>query len=117
MTVLFSWSIQAVEKVLKIGTKYPMELQVDVLKECICAPDNETLYPSMNSSDWSHVSEQDCHSVSNQDKFHITLPVVKWCRCLAFFWEFPNSDYEFRANRSDLHSKKTYLFHRYTMGQ
>lgn len=64
------------EKVLKIGTKYPMELLVDEPKECMCVPGNETLYPSMNTSDWIHVPQEDCHSVSDKDKIHITLPVV-----------------------------------------
>lgn len=55
---------------------------MDEPKACMCVPDNETLYPSMNNSEWSHVSEEDCHTVSDTDMIHITFPVVSFADVL-----------------------------------
>lgn len=53
---------KAVEKVLKIGHKYPMEVNVDDVKACWCVPFNESEY-EMNSTDWHNVSAETCTEV------------------------------------------------------
>ncbi|KAK4328619.1 hypothetical protein Pmani_000990 [Petrolisthes manimaculis] len=64
--IAFIFIYKAVEKVLKIETKYPMATHVDLPKECVCVPGNDTtLYPNMNATDWGHVSQDQCKQVYN----------------------------------------------------
>lgn len=53
---------KAVEKVMKIGSKYPMETNVDMVKECMCVPLNET-EEVMNTTDWSNMTTETCTEV------------------------------------------------------
>ena len=54
--IAFIFIYKAVEKVLKIGTKYPMELHVDEFKPCYCEPGEE-----WNSTLTSgNITEEDC---------------------------------------------------------
>lgn len=54
---------QAVEKVLKIGKKYPMLTKVDEIKSCYCVPLNDS-EEVMNSRNWDNVTEEECNFVS-----------------------------------------------------
>ncbi|KAK8747359.1 hypothetical protein OTU49_016774 [Cherax quadricarinatus] len=62
--IAFIFIYKAVEKVLKIGEKYPMETSVDAYKFCECVPLNET-EDVMNSTDWSNISKEECMRVYN----------------------------------------------------
>ncbi|XP_069189487.1 electroneutral sodium bicarbonate exchanger 1 isoform X15 [Procambarus clarkii] len=62
--IAFIFIYKAVEKVMKIGDKYPMETSVDTLKYCECVPLNET-QEVMNSTDWSSIGEEDCMKMYN----------------------------------------------------
>nr|AJO70012.1 sodium bicarbonate cotransporter isoform NBC3 [Cherax destructor]AJO70015.1 sodium bicarbonate cotransporter isoform NBC6 [Cherax destructor] len=62
--IAFIFIYKAVEKVLKIGEKYPMETSVDAYKFCECVPHNET-EDVMNSTDWSNISKEECMRVYN----------------------------------------------------
>lgn len=66
--IAFIFIFKAVQKVLKIGTKYPMETHVDAIHNCTCIPflspgdDMDASYSHVN---WSTVDEHDCHAVYN----------------------------------------------------
>ncbi|XP_071539830.1 sodium-driven chloride bicarbonate exchanger isoform X19 [Panulirus ornatus] len=62
--IAFIFIYKAVEKVVKIGKKYPMETQVDLPKYCECMPFNET-EEVMNSTDWRNITKDDCEMVYN----------------------------------------------------
>ncbi|XP_069189422.1 electroneutral sodium bicarbonate exchanger 1-like isoform X3 [Procambarus clarkii] len=62
--IAFIFIYKAVEKVMKIGDKYPMETSVDTLKYCECVPLNET-QEVMNSTDWISIGEEDCMKMYN----------------------------------------------------
>lgn len=62
--IAFIFIYKAVEKVLKIGHKYPMEYNVDDIKHCTCIPLNET-EEVMNSTDWSNMTTETCTSMYN----------------------------------------------------
>lgn len=47
---------------MKIGSKYPMETNVDMVKECMCVPLNET-EEVMNTTDWSNMTTETCTEV------------------------------------------------------
>ncbi|KAK7079109.1 Sodium bicarbonate cotransporter 3 [Halocaridina rubra] len=61
--IAFIFIYKAVEKVFKIGSKYPMETQVEIVPNCTCVPDmtGNVTYPA--DIDWSHVDEHDCHEL------------------------------------------------------
>ncbi|XP_050700914.1 electroneutral sodium bicarbonate exchanger 1-like isoform X17 [Eriocheir sinensis] len=62
--IAFIFIYKAVEKVLMIGDKYPMETNVDVMKDCMCVPLNET-EEVMNSTDWSNMTSETCYEFYN----------------------------------------------------
>lgn len=62
--IAFIFIYKAVEKVLKIGHKYPMETNVDFNKSCICVPFNET-EDVMDSTDWSNMTSETCTEIYN----------------------------------------------------
>ncbi|XP_045135617.1 sodium bicarbonate cotransporter 3-like isoform X11 [Portunus trituberculatus] len=62
--IAFIFIYKAVEKVMKIGHKYPMEISVDLNKSCICVPFNET-EDVMESTDWSNMTSETCTEIYN----------------------------------------------------
>lgn len=60
--IAFIFIYKAIEKVLKIGTKYPMETHVDRYKPCLCIPG-----PEYNSTvdDVSNSTTEDCQTMYN----------------------------------------------------
>ncbi|CAL4075691.1 unnamed protein product [Meganyctiphanes norvegica] len=58
--------VKAIEKVAKIGKKYPMETHVDLMKDCYCdQPKNWTDYE--NSPNWTLLNHHEC------DEFNATM--------------------------------------------
>jgi len=52
--------VKAIEKVAKIGTKYPMETHVDHIKDCYCEqPKNWTDFD--NTPNWTFLNSHECH--------------------------------------------------------
>ncbi|KAG0711584.1 Sodium-driven chloride bicarbonate exchanger [Chionoecetes opilio] len=62
--IAFIFIYKAIEKVLKIGHKYPMEYSVDEFKHCMCVPLNET-EDVMNTTDWQNMTSETCTYVYN----------------------------------------------------
>lgn len=62
--IAFIFIYKAVEKVMKIGHKYPMETNVDANKSCICVPFNET-EDVMESTDWGNMTSETCTEIYN----------------------------------------------------
>lgn len=59
MDMCFLIYLQAIEKVIKIGSKYPMETHVDIDKPCMCTVGNETEYGNLTYP-WYNSTEEDC---------------------------------------------------------
>lgn len=57
--IAFIFIYKAIEKVIKIGTKYPMETHVDIPKSCMCTVGNETQYGN-STYPWYNATEEDC---------------------------------------------------------
>ena len=58
---------KAIEKVIAIGTKNP--LNPPIINDCFCMPSNDTIYAGGNFN-WTEVPWQDCQSVLSPSKFY-----------------------------------------------
>ncbi|XP_076044221.1 na[+]-driven anion exchanger 1 isoform X4 [Oratosquilla oratoria] len=70
--IAFIFIVKAVEKVLKIGSKYPMEIRTehkghhdDMILNCTCTPTNYTDEGTVSIVNWSDVPESDCEKYYN----------------------------------------------------
>ncbi|XP_068241638.1 electroneutral sodium bicarbonate exchanger 1 isoform X7 [Palaemon carinicauda] len=61
--IAFIFIYKAVEKVFKIGSKYPMDTQVDSMKNCTCIPNQPEMWP--DDVNWTTVNWEDCHDAYN----------------------------------------------------
>ncbi|XP_064079112.1 sodium bicarbonate cotransporter 3-like isoform X11 [Macrobrachium nipponense] len=93
--IAFIFIYKAVEKVVKIGSKYPMETKVDLPKNCTCEPGEPELWP--DNVNWTIVDWHECHDIYNGtlvgDRCAHYYPDVYLLSLILFFGTFLVSFY------------------------
>ncbi|XP_042866238.1 sodium-driven chloride bicarbonate exchanger-like isoform X4 [Penaeus japonicus] len=94
--IAFIFIYKAIEKVIKIGSKYPMETHVDIDKPCMCTVGNETEYGNLTYP-WYNSTEEDCTMLYDGemmgDGCKHYYPDVYLLSCVLFFGTFLISVY------------------------